>query len=195
MAAPIFDGKKEVNFFLAALTYYLYEDPPVKFSLYRMKPEAFSHSLEKKFCTLMAYCIMPTHFHLLLQQESDGGIQILLRKTSSSFAHYFGIKHEMHGHIFEGNFKAVHIENNEQLLHVSRYIHLNPVTAYMVENPQVYSHSSYRNYIDKTQSGLPVEPKLVLEQFRSRKGYERFVLDQKQYQRDLEKIKYLMLDD
>lgn len=194
MGAPIFEGKKEAEFFLGATEYYMHEKPPVKFSLYRTRPQAFFPLEQGKLVSLLAYCIMPNHFHFLLRQENDGGIQSLIRKTSSSFAHYYGLKHHVRGHIFEGNFKAVHIESNEQLLHVSRYIHLNPVTAYITEDPQEYQYSSYILYLDKKKRGSFVETADVLSQFRSPTAFQRFTLDQKEYQRDVARMKHLLLD-
>ncbi|MCX6793506.1 MAG: transposase [Candidatus Gottesmanbacteria bacterium] len=195
MGTPIFEGKKEAEFFLAAAEYYMHEDPPVKFSLYRTRPQAFSPLPTKKLITVLAYCVMPNHFHFLVRQENDGGIQMHIRKATSSFAHYYGLKNHIHGHIFGGNFKAVHIENNEQLLHVSRYIYLNPVTAYMVEHPEDYTYSSYAAYISKAALSRFVNTDFILGQFRSRGEYKRFVEDQKEYQRDLSRIKYLLLEE
>jgi len=195
MGTPIFQGKKEAEFFLAASEYYMHEDPPVKFSLYRMKPQAFTPLPTNKLITVLAYCVMPNHFHFLVRQERDNGIQTLIRKSTSSFAHYYGLKHHVHGHIFEGNFKAVHIENNEQLLHVSRYIHLNPVTAYIVERPEDYQYSSYGPYTDKKRQVSFVDASSILNQFRSRQEYIQFTEDQKEYQRDLSRMKHLFLDE
>lgn len=195
MGTPIFQGKKETEFFLAAAEYYIHKDPPVKFSLYRAKPQAFSPLPTKKLITILAYCVMPNHFHFLFRQETDNGIQAHIQKTTSSFAHYYGLKHHVHGHIFEGNFKVVRIESNEQLLHVSRYIHLNPVTAYLVERPEDYIYSSYAAYINRVVLSKFVDTDSILGQFRSRSIYKRFVEDQKDYQRDLSRMKHLFFEE
>jgi putative transposase len=194
MGTPIFQGKKEAELFLAASEYYMHEDPPVKFSLYRTKPQTFSPLPTNKLITMLAYCVMPNHFHFLVRQERDNGIQMHIRKSTSSFAHYYGLKHHVPGHIFEGNFKAVHIENNEQLLHVSRYIHLNPATAYIVERPEDYEYSSYGTYVDNRQQILSVDTTSILKQFRSRQTYKQFTEDQKEYQRDLSRMKHLFFE-
>jgi putative transposase len=195
MGTPIFQGKKEMDFFLAAAEYYMHDTPPVKFSLYRTKPQAFSPLPTNKLITVLAYCVMPNHFHFLFRQEIDSGIKALIWKATSSFAHYYGLKHKVHGHIFEGNFKVVHIENNEQLLHVSRYIHLNPVTAHIVEHPEDYVYSSYAAYINRVVLSKFVDTASILGQFRSRTRYKQFVEDQKEYQRDLSRMKHLFLGE
>ncbi|MBI3384739.1 transposase [Candidatus Gottesmanbacteria bacterium] len=136
---------------------------------------------------------MPTHFHFTLQQTEDFGIYKFLHKISNSYAHYFNIKHETSGPLFEPNFEAVHVETDEQILHLSRYIHLNPVTAYLVDKPEDYSYSSYKHYIGLEKLDF-VYPSIILDQFRSIKDYEKFVMARKDYQRDLAKIKHLIIE-
>ena len=190
---PIFQGKQESELFLECSHYYNQERPPIKFSVYRTNRERFSPSRSKPLVTVLAYCIMPTHFHYLLRQEMDNGLLLFIKKISNSFAHYYSLKHHQAGHIFTGNFRAVHIEDEYQLLHVSRYIHLNPVTAYLTELPETYAYSSYKVYVEKASS-IFVDPSIILGSFRSRKEYQRFTMDNKDYQRKLAKIKHLLLE-
>ena len=74
-----------------------------------------------------------------------------MAKTTSGFSHYFNLRHERVGHLFQGNFGAVRIENEEQLVHVSRYIHLNPVSSYLIriEDIDDYEYSSFPEYTNK----------------------------------------------
>lgn len=190
---PVFQRQKEAELFLESALFYLQEDPPTRFSIYRTSRDRFSISSGNHIVTPLAFCIMPNHFHFLLKQNIDKGIQTFIKKISNSYAHYYGLKHSMKGHVFEGNFCAIHIEDEEQLLHVSRYIHLNPVTAYLVETPEAYAFSSYRDYITSTHSSF-IDPSLILSSFRSRLAYKRFVDDQKDYQRTLARAKYLTLE-
>jgi len=190
---PIFKGKREREYFLEAMGYYIQANPPTKFSLYKIKKDMFSVSLKDRLVTIINFCIMPTHFHFTLRQDKDDGIKKFIQKLTSSFAHYFAIKNRSSGHVFEGNFKAIRVENEEQLIHLSRYIHLNPVSSYLVENPEDYLYSSYRVYLGKEKSFI-VDPSLVLSNFSSPLEYERFVLSQKDYQRKIEKIKHLLLE-
>ncbi|MBI2622289.1 transposase [Candidatus Microgenomates bacterium] len=136
---------------------------------------------------------MPNHFHLMLRQEKDDGIKQFMHRISNSFAHYYAIKNKQRGHVFEGNFKAVHVETEEQLLHLSRYIHLNPVTAYLVNKPEDYPHSSYRVYLGEESSEI-VDPTVAISHFSSREKYREFVMLQKDYQRKLQEIKHLLLE-
>lgn len=134
---------------------------------------------------------MPNHFHFTLRQEQDYGIKKFIQRLTNSFAHYYSTKTNISGHVFQGNFKAVHVETDEQLLHLSRYIHLNPVTAYIVEQPEDYPYSSYNVYIGDQKVEF-VDPSLVLKQFSSSEKYRNFVNDQKDYQRTLNAIKHMV---
>jgi len=190
---PIFKGQRENEIFLETIKYYLQANPPTRFSIYRTNKDKFSINHDQKLVTIINYCLMPNHFHFTLRQEEENGIRRFIQKISNSFAHYFALKYQNSGPVFEGNFKAVRIESNEQLLHLSRYIHLNPVTAYLVENPEDYPYSSYLIYIRKEKSEI-INPSIVLNQFRYPKQYQKFVLDQKDYQRSLQMIKHLIIE-
>lgn len=190
---PIFKGERECRLFLEAMRFYLQSNPPTRFSIYRYNKERFSIKLDSRLVTIISFCLMPNHFHFILRQEADNGIKQFIQKLTNSFAHYYILKYKKRGHVFEGNFKAVWIETDEQLIHLSRYIHLNPVTSYLVKRPEDYLYTSYRNYLEKEQSDF-VNPLPVLNQFSSPKSYQQFVLDQIDYQRKLAEIKHLLLE-
>lgn len=190
---PIFKGKREYEMFLEAVLFYIQLHPPTRFSIYRTNRERFLMKYDEKLVTVICFCIMPNHFHFLLRQETDDGIKQFIQKISNSFAHYYSLRHKSKGHVFGGNFKAVRIETDEQLLHLSRYIHLNPVTTYVVENPEDYLYSSYRSFIGKEEYTF-FDSLLILNQFSSKEKYKEFVLAQKDYQRTLSYIKHLLLE-
>jgi len=190
---PIFKGQREMDIFLEAIEFYLQASPPTKFSHYRTNRDIFPINLDQTLVTIINFCVMPNHFHFTLKQKEKNGIRQFIQKLSNSFAHYFSTKYNNRGAVFEGNFKAIRVESDEQLIHLSRYVHLNPVTAFMVEDPKDYPYSSYQIYLGKEKSKI-VDPSLVLDQFSSIKKYEKFVLSQKNYQRDLYKIKHLILE-
>ena len=83
---------------------------------------------------------MPNHFHLLLKQTIDNGISHFLSKFTNSYTKYFNTKYNRVGPVFQGVFKSVHIESDEQLMHLSRYIHLNPVVSAVVEKQNLLSY-------------------------------------------------------
>lgn len=190
---PILKGARESELFLDAIRFYLQPKPPTKFSIYRKSRPSFPVDLSKKIVTIINYCLMPNHFHFTLKQEMENGIKQFLHRISNSFAHYFSIKHKKRGHVFEDKFKAVRIETEEQLLHLSRYIHLNPVTSYLVEKPEDYPYSSYNIYLGQKTSDI-IDPSFVLKNFSSKSKYHEFIMEQKDYQRTLNEIKHLVLE-
>lgn len=192
-AVPIFKGERECRLFLEAIKFYLQAKPPTRFSIYRTNKERFPINLDSKLVTIISYALMPNHFHFLLRQEQESGIKKFIQRLTNSFAHYFVLKYRKSGHVFEGNFKAIRVERNEQLLHLSRYIHLNPVTAYIVENPINFPYSSYKVYLGEEPSDI-IDPSIIVSQFSTRRAYEKFVLDQKDYQRRLDEIRHLTLE-
>lgn len=144
---------------------------------------------------IITYCLMPNHLHLLIKQITNNGISKFMANLLNSYARFFNTKYKRIGPLFQSNFKAVRIETNEQLLHVHRYIHLNPLTSLIVKKQEFeqYRWSSYRHYLGLTQSHF-VDAKLILNQFKTLESYKKFLLDQADYQRKLHIIKHLALE-
>ena len=113
-------------------------------------------------------------------------------QISNSYTKYFNIKYSRVGPLLQGAFKAVLIESEEQLIHVSRYIHLNPVVSGMVNKPDSYLWSSYLEYMSPA-SNLCVSSE-ILGLFSSREKYKEFVEEQIDYGKKLEKMKHTFID-
>lgn len=189
----IFNGTKDYERFLDALNYYQYSGPKPKFSTYN-RFRAMDFTKNPKIVEIVCYCLMPNHFHLLLRQISDGGLSEFLRKLGNSYTKYFNVKHKRVGHLFQGEFKAVMVETDEQLLHLSRYIHLNPFVSGLVKNLISFPYSSYEEFTQHSNKGLCVtEP--ILEFFKDKKNYINFINDHKDYAKELDAIKHLAIDE
>ena len=102
--------------------------------------------LEKYGCILHAYCLMTNHFHMLLE-TSGTDISKFMKHLAGCYARYFNQKYMYQGHLFEGRYKSILVKDDTYFLQTSRYIHLNPVKAGMVENPEDYPWSSYRTIL------------------------------------------------
>ncbi len=81
----------------------------------------------RRYVDILAFCLMGNHFHLLLRQKNKRGIEKFLHRLLNSYAKYFNIRHSRTGKLFEANYQSKHIQSDEQLLAVLRYIHLNPI--------------------------------------------------------------------
>ncbi len=202
-ALPIYLNTRSYLRFLDLVDYYRFSNTPFSFSKLMSLPkeerEKILTELKKENAVhveILAYCFMPNHFHFLLKQITDKGISVFMRNLQDSYVKYFNIKNERAGPLFQSMFKAVIIETDEQLLHVSRYIHLNPSTAYIVEpeNLEDYRWSSLNPYLDKSLNSAYcfINPKIVLSFFKKKEDYKKFVLNQASYQRELDKIKHLI---
>lgn len=142
---------------------------------------------------ILAFACMPNHFHFLIKQRQDHGIKIFLSNLQNSFAKYYNTKNERHGTLFENMFKAVRVETMEQLIHLSRYIHLNPVTAYMFDINKLddYPFTSFATYMGNVHYDF-IETGMISDHFVTRERYREFVYDQVDYQRKLKKIERLV---
>ncbi len=147
----------------------------------------------KSLVEIIAYCIMPTHFHIVVKQKEDEGVSNFVGCVSNSYAKYFNNKYNRKGHLWSDKFKSVIIDSDEQLLHLTRYIHLNPVTAGIIEDPSDWRWSSYAEHIglESDYGNLCNFKDLINMSF---KDYESFVNDRKEYQRELAKIKKIAIE-
>lgn len=197
----VFFGKRDYSRFLLLLDFYRFS-PKISFShWYRLeagKKEKFLSELKKNeppLVEILAFCLMPNHFHLLLKQLRSGGIPKMVGNLQNSYARYFNTKTKRVGPLFQPMFKAVRIENDEQLTHVSRYIHLNPSSSFLVKikNLEKYPWSSLQEYLGKR--GLDfVKTELISSFFKDINDYKKFVFNQAEYQRELQKIKRVILE-
>lgn len=187
---------------ISTLSYYCHLEKPYSLSrLYRFDPEKqieILHSINggNKLVEVICFCLMPNHFHLLLKQNIVGGISSYLSNFQNSYTRYFNTIHGRDGSIFLNQFKAVKIETEAQLIHVSRYIHLNPYVASLIEsldNLPGYPWSSLQEYTSGVKNNF-VNIDIVQSLFRSRDSYLKFVFDEAEYRRTLKRSEKLLLD-
>lgn len=189
---PIFEDKRDYNRFLETLYYYQFQGPKPQFSqLKRFKD--FNFEKNKKIVEIICYCLMPNHYHLMIKQLQDNGISEFINKLSNSYTKYFNTRHDRVGPLLQGQFKAIRVETEEQLIHLSRYIHLNPIVSFLVKDLKEYFYSSHLAFIGIFQDKICTK-ELVLSMFKSPSVYEQFVLDQVDYGKNLEQIKHLTMD-
>ena len=149
---------------------------------------------------VVAYCLMPNHYHLMayVKQTSEVsetsevlGVSTGMMQLSVSYTKAINKRYQRVGALFQGPFQAVHVDRNEYLLHLSRYIYLNPVMAGLVERPEDWEFSSYREYVGLRKGTLP-EPEIVLSQFPTQSAYQEFVASYSKGDEEL--VAHLLLD-
>jgi len=179
----IIDLCKYVDFQMKYSKYKMLTDNSQKRYLKEMKESS------KKLVDIVSYCLMPTHIHLLLKQEIEGGISKFMNRVLNSYSKRFNKAHKRNGPLWASRFKSVLVSSDEQLLHLTRYIHLNPSSAGLIKKPEEWKYSSYSGFISKQQS--IINPKII---DMIPKEYRRFVEDRKEYQKQLSKIKSVLID-
>jgi len=148
-----------------------------------IKLNIIKYNEDQNLIKILSYCVMPDHYHLLIKFYSYG-LSKYISDVENSYTRYFNIKYKRKGPLWQTRYKHVKIINNEQLLHVSRYIHLNPVTNKLVDKPEDWVFSSYKHFITNNNINDVTEISI-----KSSKKYKRFVEDQIDYQRRLKLIK------
>lgn len=116
---------------------------------------------KKDLVSITAYTLMPNHFHFLVRQQATGGISSFMHRLGTGYTMYFNAKHERSGTLFQGKFKDVAVHTDEQLLHLSRYIHINCVKDMMQHGRdekfkllESYAWSSYPDYLNLRRSSF-----------------------------------------
>jgi putative transposase len=130
---------------------------------------------------LLAFCLMPNHFHLLFYLNNDpASIALLMKRVSGSYTSYFNKKYSRVGHLFQGVYKAVHVDSDPYLLHISRYIHRNP------EDFVNWKYSSLPYYLQGWKADWVVPDKIY--QLYEWGTYEAFLNNYEDYQNSVENI-------
>ena len=148
------------------------------------KKNRHSFSSFQENISLIAYCLMPNHFHLLLHQKKKDGITQLMRRVSTGYVMYFNNRYNRVGSLFQGRYKASLINKDDYLHHVSRYIHLNP------ENYISWPYSSLAYYKGQKRSKW-VKCDQLLSLFEGdAKAYLDFVADYEDSKKELDELKW-----
>lgn len=142
----------------------------------------------KMLVEILIFTLMPNHFHLLLKQKAQKGIVKFMQKLGTGYTNYFNIKYEREGGLFQGKFKAVLIENNEQLQYIPQYIHLNPLKLIYgswisidwrkkFKFLEEYRWSSFQDYIGKKNFPSLTQREFLLNVFNGGKSYKKHNID------------------
>ena len=143
-----------------------------------------------------AYSLMPNHHHFLTKQLKEGGIRRFIANFQNSFAKFYNLKNNRQGTLFTRPFKVRRINSEEEVKHISRYIHINHLTNYLLNLKQFKKSylSSFIYYANTIKPPLFLNIEFLLKIFGTREKYIKFTTDQIDYQRKLAKIKHLILE-
>ena len=165
--------------------------------LHQWSSEVWGQKRAETMLDVGAYCLMPNHFHLLVKEKREGGITSFMRKLLTGYSLYFNVKHKRTGKLFEGAFKATHVDDDEYLNYLYAYIHLNPVK---IDNPdgwpdkivqniatakaflEDYTYSSYHDYLGRPRPERAIlNPGAFPEYFQTPREFQDFLHDWMNY--------------
>ena len=138
---------------------------------------AYLQIAQEKFKFYMyAYCLMGNHYHLLFE-TTQANLSRIMQSLNTAYTVYYNVKRKRSGHLFQGRYKSILVDKDNYLLELTRYIHLNPVRAKIVDRPEKYRWSSYREYLKNNNEGLIDKAELFKYFKLSPVQYRKFVLD------------------
>lgn len=179
------------------LNFYQYSDKPTRLSYFLRLPNSLKESTNfsswgDKLVSIFAYCLMPNHYHLLLRQNIDFGISKFIGDFTNSYTKYFNARNNRVGPLLLDDFQNVLVDSEEQFLHTSRYIHLNPYSSSLVDSTKKllsYEWSSLIEYVKASNQPI-CDKKMVMNSFGAKDKYKDFIFDRADYQRSLEEFKH-----
>ena len=150
------------------------------------------HYCQQLHLTMIAYCLMPNHYHFLIRQDGDFPAGLLAQRVFNSYSKAYNKKYDHQGTIFADNFHIKLIDDTPHLLHLCRYIHGNPVKDGLVNHPSDWNYSNFNEYIGNRKGNL-FDPDFFSTHFQDVNDYYSFVLDDLK-SRDLPKALLKHLD-
>lgn len=175
---PIFTDERDRDRFLQTMRVFNDVDTPVGGLRTQLWGEQFGQQMtpRKPLVNIICYCINPNHYHFLLEQVAEAGVERFMHRIGTGYTKYFNAKHQRVGSLFQGPFKAIRVDSDAYLLHVSAYINLNMRVHRLGSRA---SRSSWLEYIATAGTfteGI-VKPDIILQQFSSPEDYRRFAQD------------------
>ena len=161
-------------------------------------PKFYIYTEKKKdeLVEFVCYCLNPNHYHFLLQQLVDKGVEKFMHKLGTGYSNYFNKKYKRSGSLFQGKFKAIHVDSNEYLLHLSVYVNLN----YRVHNLEKFGSpasklfkSSWGEYIGENKENF-CKKDIILDQFGSVLDYKKFAKNSLEHIKEIKDIEKFLLE-
>ncbi|MDI6778408.1 MAG: transposase [Patescibacteria group bacterium] len=165
------------------------------YSLYRMTqlPIEIKSLQKKKLVEIIAYCLNPNHFHLLLKQIAPNGISEFMKRLGIGYTGFFNYRNKRSGVLFQGSYKSVRIRSNAHLLYISAYVNDNYfIHGYAKRSEKIWKYSGLAEYTSKSKKAL-CSRKLIKEHFKSFRDYCGYVKENSSYMKEKKEFeKYIV---
>lgn len=164
-------------------------------SIFENSFRQLGHRMSKqgKLVNFICYCLNPNHYHFILEQVAENGIQKFMHRLSGGYTWYFNNKHKRSGSLFQGSYKAIHINTNEYLLHVSAYVNLNDKVHQLGGLAAKLVMSSWKEYLRNDKDGF-CEKEIIFGQFNSAEEYKKFAEDSLKSIREKKEMEKFLLE-
>jgi len=197
----VFNNKHHLNRILSLIDFYRFK-VPLSYSKFQSLPKEEKEKIlvgiynSSPLVEIYCFAFMPNHYHFLIKQLQDNGIEDFISNLQNSFAKFYNKKYDRKGSLFCHSFERVRIETEEQFIHVSRYIHLNPVTSCIIKLEELdnYLFTSFPAYLGKRLFSF-INTEIILNHFKTNQRYKEFVYNQSDYQKKLREIKHLLIEN
>ncbi len=131
----------------------------------------FKRYYNTKDYSILAYCLMPNHYHILIYQKTDYPIYTYFENIWSKYSRYYNNRYKRKGTLFAGKLQHIGIRKLQHLLHLCAYIHLNPVKANLVESPEQWQWSNYPEWI-RIRNGSMIDREQIKSFFKTKQEYK-----------------------
>lgn len=136
------------------------------------------HNEGSNLVNFVSFCLLPNHFHFILKQNTENGIERFMHKLSMSYSKYFNAKHQRSGSLLQGAYKSKHVDSNEYLLWLSVYVNLNDKVHRISNNDSTFIYSSWDQIVGKeTKPLVSVNPNIITDQYQTIDEYKEFALE------------------
>ena len=168
------------------------------YELSQSNKESLKKTSGKPLVNIIAYCLNPNHFHLILEQVDKNGISLFMKRLCGGYSYYFNNMHKRKGTLFRGPYKAKHIPDNDYILHLSSYVNLNDRVHQFGYQVTKLVRSSIDEYLNKKPTSSLCKKSIILDQFKNLADYKKFcedslllMLERKEQEKDL---RHLMME-
>ena len=163
------------------------------------KKHKLGHPMSKsgELVNFICYCLNPNHYHFMLEQLVDNGIEKFMQRIGNGYTKFFNNKYKRSGSLLQGKYKSIHIDSNEYLLHLSVYINLNDKVhkIHQLGHPMSKSMSSWGEYVTKTNLNKKFcVTDIILDQFKNSSEYENFSSDSLSFILENKEMEDLLLE-
>lgn len=151
-------------------------DKYIKNTAFNIDKSILKEIVNTRYVELVGFVFMPNHFHLIVYESQVDGVSKYMQRVLTSYTKYFNTKYDRSGHLFQGRYKRIYINSDNQLSYLSAYQHRNPRELQKWKDKEVeYPWSSYQDYVKENRWGELLKNDIIMNRFEGGEDYNKFV--------------------